>query len=67
MSGIIHYEANRKLTINEMKRAMALPDDYILTGDFDAQAERIGRMVAPKMMKEIAGSIYEKVLEKYNG
>jgi len=67
MSGIIHYEANRKLTINEMKRAMALPDDYVLTGDFDAQAERIGRMVAPKMMKEIANKIYERVLVKYNG
>ena len=66
MSGILHYEANRKLTIKEMKRAMALPDDYVLTGDFDTQAERIGRMVAPKLMKEIANSIYDNVLEKHN-
>jgi DNA (cytosine-5)-methyltransferase 1 len=65
-SGVFHYEHNRKLTIIEMKRLMSLPEDYKLTGPFDRQAERIGRMVAPKMMSAVAASVYEKVLKPYN-
>ena len=64
-SGVMHYAANRKLTIKEMKRIMSLPDDYELTGTFDQQAERIGRMVAPKMMSALATSIYENILKPY--
>lgn len=65
LSGVFHYAENRKLTIKELKRIMSLPEDYKLTGDFDKQAERIGRMVAPKMMAAVADSIYEKVLKPY--
>jgi len=64
-SGVMHYAANRKLTIKEMKRIMSLPDDYVLTGTFNQQAERIGRMVAPKMMCALATSIYENILKPY--
>ena len=64
-SGVMHYAANRKLTIKEMKRIMSLPDDYQLTGSFDQQAERIGRMVAPKMMSALATSIYNNILKPY--
>lgn len=64
-SGVLHYEDNRKLTILEMKRIMSLPEDFILTGKFDHQAERIGRMVAPKMMSAIASNIYETILKPY--
>lgn len=66
LSGVFHYADNRKLTIKELKRLMSLPEDYELTGTFDQQAERIGRMVAPKMMAEVAKSIYENVLKPYN-
>ena len=66
LSGVFHYSDNRKLTIKELKRLMSLPEDYELTGTFDQQAERIGRMVAPKMMAEVAKSIYENVLKPYN-
>ena len=65
-SGVLHYEKDRKLTVLEMKRIMSLPEDYVLTGNFDKQAERIGRMVAPKMMAEVAKSVYEKVIKPYN-
>ena len=64
-SGVLHYEQNRKLTIKEMKRIMSLPDDFILTGTFDQKAERICRMVAPKMMAELAKSIYKNVIQPY--
>jgi len=66
LSGVFHYDENRKLTIKELKRIMSLPEDYKLTGDFDKQAERICRMVAPKMMAAVVESIYEKVLKPYN-
>ena len=66
VSGVFHPELNRKFTIPELKRIMSLPEDYQLTGNFDKQAERIGRMVAPKMMAAVADSIYEKVLKPYN-
>ena len=64
VSGVFHYNKNRKFTIPELKRIMGLPDDYKLEGNFDKQAERIGRMVAPLMMKNLASNIYEKVLKR---
>ncbi len=64
VSGVFHYNKNRKFTIKELKRIMGLPDDYKLEGGFDKQAERIGRMVAPLMMKNLASNIYEKVLKR---
>lgn len=65
VSGVVHYNANRKLTIKELKRVMGLPEDYIATGNFEKQSERIGRMVAPKVMAALASRIYEKILKPY--
>ena len=65
VSGVFHYEKNRKLTIEELKILMSMPDDYILTGTFDQKAERLGRMVAPKMMAALATNVYEKILKPY--
>lgn len=67
LSGIFHYDYNRKLTIKEMMRIMSLPEDYVLTGTFDQKAERIGRMVTPLMMKSVADNVYSTILEPYNG
>mgnify|MGYP001157180336 FL=1 len=64
VSGVFHYAKNRKFTIPELKRLMGLPEDFKLEGKFDKQAERIGRMVAPLMMKNLASNIYEKVLKR---
>jgi DNA (cytosine-5)-methyltransferase 1 len=63
VSGVFHYSKNRKFTVPELKRIMGLPDNYKLEGTFDKQAERIGRMVAPLMMKNLSSHIYEKVLK----
>ena len=65
VSGVFHYAKNRKLTIKELKILMSIPDDYQLTGKFDQQAERLGRMVAPKMMAALATTVYEKILKPY--
>jgi len=65
VSGVFHYAKNRKFTIKELKILMSMPEDYELTGTFDQKAERLGRMVAPKMMAALASNIYENVLKPY--
>ena len=65
VSGVFHYAKNRKFTVPELKRIMSLPDDFKLSGKFDQQAERIGRMVAPLCMKYLAKNLYEKVLKPF--
>lgn len=47
-----HWD-NRAFTVAEVKRIMSVPDDYILTGTYQQKVERLGRMVAPFMMKEV--------------
>lgn len=54
-----HWD-NRSFTIAELKRIFSVPDDYILTGNYPKQAERLGRMVAPFMMRAVASNIYEQ-------
>lgn len=51
-----HWD-NRAHTVNEIKRIMSVPDDYILTGTYQQQVERLGRMVAPFMMKAVAEQV----------
>lgn len=53
-----HWE-NRAFTVAEVKRIMSVPDDYILTGTYQQQVERLGRMVAPFMMRAVAERILE--------
>lgn len=59
---IKHWD-NRAFTINETKRIMSVPDDYILTGTYAQKIERLGRMVAPFMMREVAKNINKVVFE----
>ena len=73
VSGVFHPMKNRKFTVPELKRIMSLPEDFVMKSDretvakrFDQSAERIGRMVAPKMMAALANSLYEKVLRQFN-
>ena len=51
-----HWD-NRAFTVSEVKRIMSIPDDYILTGTYQQKIERLGRMVAPFMMKAVAENI----------
>ena len=67
LSGAIHPEANRKFTIPELKRLFGLPDDYALTGTLAQAAERICRMVPPRVMQAIAERVHERVLGPYAG
>lgn len=64
LSGVLHYELDRKLTTPELKRIQGLPDNFKLEGTFNQKAERIGRMVAPKCIAALATSVYEKILKE---
>ena len=63
-SGNCHPYYDRKFTINELKRITSVPDDYVATGTFAQQWERLGRMVPPLMMKAIAKNIQIEILDK---
>jgi DNA (cytosine-5)-methyltransferase 1 len=47
----------RKFTIAELKRLCAFPDDFVLTGSYAQQWERLGNSVPPLMMRAIAEQI----------
>lgn len=63
-SGNIHPLYDRKFTIEELKRICAFPDDFILTGNYDKQWERLGRAVPPLMMYHISRTVRQEVLDK---
>jgi|TARA_E500000331_G_scaffold246589_1_gene237026 site-specific DNA-cytosine methylase len=63
---VCHFTEKRRLTITEIKRIMALPDDFKVTGSMSQKIERCGRMVPSLMMKAIAESVYKNVIEPYN-
>lgn len=64
ISSTIHPLYDRKFTIEELRRMQSLPDDFILTGTYQQQYERIGRMVPPVMMMHIAKTVEREILCK---
>ena len=67
LGGMFHPSEDRIFTIKELLRLQSLPDDFHLTGTFNQRAERIGRMVPPRMTQHLAQSIYEKVIRPFSG
>ena len=64
VASIMHPLEDRKFTIPELKRIMSVPDDFILTGTYAQQYERLGRMVPPLMMKAVAETVEKEILCK---
>ena len=54
----------RNLSLHELKMLGAFPDDYVLTGEYHHQRERVARAVPPVMMAAIAATIRDEVLAK---
>lgn len=54
----------RKFSIAELRRICAFPDDFVLTGTYAQQWERLGRAVPPVMMAHIATTIRDEILAK---
>lgn len=63
-AGPSHPTECRKFTIPELKRITGVPDDFILTGKYERQWERLGRMVPPPMMLAVAETIRDEILVK---
>jgi DNA (cytosine-5)-methyltransferase 1 len=63
-AGVVHPSEKRKFTIPELKRICGFPDDFILTGSYMQQWERLGRAVPPIMMLQVARTIREEILCK---
>jgi DNA (cytosine-5)-methyltransferase 1 len=52
----------RRFTIDELKRVCGFPDDFILTGTYAQQWERLGRSVPPPMMMAVASCVRDVLL-----
>jgi DNA (cytosine-5)-methyltransferase 1 len=62
VASVTHPTEKRKLTIAELKRICAFPDDFVLTGTYSQQWERLGRAVPPVMMAHVARTIRDEIL-----
>ncbi len=63
-AGVVHPTEKRKFTIAELKRLSGFPDDFVLSGSYSQQWERIGRAVPPPMMYAIACVVRDEILRK---
>jgi DNA (cytosine-5)-methyltransferase 1 len=61
-ASVCHPTERRKFSIAELKRICAFPDDFILTGTYAQQWERLGRAVPPVMMAAIASTVRDEIL-----
>ncbi len=63
-AGVTHPTEKRKFTIAELRRICGFPDDFVLTGTYAQQWERLGRAVPPVMMMHIAAAVRDGILRK---
>lgn len=56
-ASVAHPFRKRKFSILELKRLSGFPDDFVLTGTYKQQWERLGRAVPPPMMKAVAETV----------
>ncbi len=61
-ASVVHPYEKRKFTIRELRRICSFPDDFILTGTYAQQWERMGRAVPPLMMRAIAETVRDEIL-----
>lgn len=54
--------SSRKFTIAELRRLCGFPDDFVLTGSYAQQWERLGNSVPPPMAFHIAAAIRDALL-----
>jgi DNA (cytosine-5)-methyltransferase 1 len=59
---VVDSTGKRKFSIAELRRICAFPDDFILTGSYAQQWERLGNSVPPVMMFHIAKTIRDEML-----
>lgn len=63
-ASVTHPNEPRKFTMVELRRLGGFPDDFVLTGTYRQQWERIGRAVPPVMMFHVARALRDQVFGK---
>ena len=63
-ASVVHPEEKRKFSIGELRRICGFPDDFVLTGKYAQQWERLGRAVPPVMMRAVAEVVRDEILAK---
>ncbi len=61
-ASVCHPTEKRKFSIAELRRICGFPDDFVLTGTYAQQWERLGRAVPPVMMAHVAATIRDHIL-----
>jgi len=64
VAAVTHPTEKRKFSIAELRRISGFPDDYVLTGSYASQWERLGRAVPPVMMFHVASVVNEHILSR---
>lgn len=59
---VTHPHDPRKFSIPELRRLCGFPDDFVLTGSYAQQWERLGNSVPPPMMYHVARALADRVL-----
>lgn len=62
LASVTHPIEKRKFSIAELRRICGFPDDFVLTGTYAQQWERLGRAVPPVMMSHIAATVRDQIL-----
>jgi DNA (cytosine-5)-methyltransferase 1 len=62
-ASVTHPTERRKFSIAELKRLMGFPDDFRLSGTYAQQWERLARAVPPLMMRAIAQTVRDEILD----
>lgn len=60
-ASVTHPDEPRKFSIAELRRICGFPDDFVLTGSYQQQYERLGRAVPPPMMRAIGAALAEQL------
>lgn len=63
-ASVTHPTERRKFSIAELRRICGFPDDFVLTGTYAQQWERLGRAVPPVMMSHVAATVRDQILAK---
>lgn len=64
LASVAHPFECRKFSIAELRRICGFPDDFVLTGSYAQQYERLGRAVPPVMMAQTAATVRDEILAR---
>ena len=64
LASVTYPTEQRKFSIAELRRICSFPDDFVLTGSYQQQWERLGRAVPPLMMQAIAATLRDDIFAR---